>query len=172
MGSRTARTIDLPQGWVDGTKLQAVKAQWARKVARVADTQTDGKWVVLAPLDVSPGMPLASSASSSALQLYRLHLPSSGAGTPKLVFVRTLHGQVGPVTALALADGRCVCLAANGSMWVWDLEGGTGAEVAKGETKEGEEAERAGHVKGTVVFDERQIISADIDGVHVRRFDI
>lgn len=174
--TRTARTIDLPQGWVDETKLRAARAQWDRKVCRVADTQTDGKWVVLAPFDVSPSMPPASSASSSALQLYRLQLPLSGSGastgTPKLTFVRTLHGQLGPVTALALADGRCVSLAANGSMWVWDLEGGTGAEVACGTTKQGEEAERAAQVKGTIVFDERRIISADGDGVHVRRFDI
>lgn len=178
-GTRTARTIDLPQGWMDETKLRAARAQWARKVARVADTQTDGKWVVLAPLDVSPSMPPAASGASSALQLYRLQLPSSsstgsvmGTGTPKLTFVRTLHGQVGPVTALALADGRCVSLAANGSMWVWDLEGGTGAEVASGVMREGEQAEQAGQVKGTVVFDERRIISADADGVRVRRFDI
>lgn len=66
-------------------------------------------------------------------------------------FVRTLHG---PVTALALAGGRCMNIAVNGSMW--DLEGGTGAEM--------EEAQQ--------VFEEGRIISADADGMHVRRFDI
>lgn len=205
--SRTTRAIDVPQGWIDEHKLRLIREQWARKVARVADTQTDGKWVVLAPGDplprtraVSP-TPSTSSASSSsspkptymssnmytasALQLYRLHLPSSSSPTavPKLTFVRSLHGQIGPVSALALADGRCVSLSANGSIWVWDLEGGTGAEVSAGLDIENEqddqtvriEEERqhlADAVKGTIVFDERRIITSDMDGVRVWRFDV
>lgn len=206
--SRTTRAIDVPQGWIDEHKLRLIREQWARKVARVADTQTDGKWVVLAPGDPLPPSraasptPSTSSASpssspgptymsgsmhtASALQLYRLHLPSSASPTavPKLTFVRSLHGQIGPVSALALADGRCVSLGVNGSIWVWDLEGGTGAEVSAGANIEtgGEddqpsrsEEERlrlARAVKGTVVFDERRIISSDIDGVRVWRFDV
>ena len=127
-----------------------------------------------------------SMHTASALQLYRLHLPSSASPTavPKLTFVRSLHGQIGPVSALALADGRCVSLGVNGSIWVWDLEGGTGAEVSAGANVETEgeedqpsrsEEERlrlARAVKGTVVFDERRIISSDIDGVRVWRFDV
>jgi hypothetical protein len=62
---------------------------------------------------------------------------------------------------------------------VWDLEGGTGAEVA-GPTTVSEfhdEDQRAeypweGDGKGTVVFDERRIISAGVGGVQVRRFDV
>ncbi|KAI0958199.1 hypothetical protein AcV7_004084 [Taiwanofungus camphoratus] len=212
--TRTTRAIDMPQGWIDEHKLRAVREQWGRKVARVADTQTDGKWVVLAPgvplklpskerhsqtpsypssstssplssLWQTPASPYASSSlySASALQLYRLHLPASisPSSMPKLTFVRSLHGQIGPVAALSLADGRCVSLGVNGSIWVWDLEGGTGAEVSNGidmlrsfESQDGE-AERlkaAMAIKGTVTFDERRIISTDCDGVHVRRFDI
>ncbi|KAH9924854.1 uncharacterized protein B0H18DRAFT_1010472 [Fomitopsis serialis] len=210
--SRTTRAIDVPQGWIDENKLRLIREQWARKVARVADTQTDGKWVVLAPGDplpasraASPTLSASSSSSSlspppssqstftsssmhtaSALQLYRLHLPASSSPTavPKLTFVRSLHGQIGPVSALALADGRCVSLGVNGSIWVWDLEGGTGAEVSGGveieSVEDGEHAswsedERlrsAAAVKGTVVFDERRIISSDVDGVRVWRFDV
>ncbi|KAH9830803.1 uncharacterized protein C8Q71DRAFT_842319 [Rhodofomes roseus] len=212
--SRTTRAIDVPQGWIDERKLRLIREQWARKVARVADTQTDGKWVVLAPGDplleqsraVSPAPSSSSSAAASpspppstnstytsssmhtasALQLYRLNLPASSSPTavPKLTFVRSLHGQIGPVSALALADGRCVSLGVNGSLWVWDLEGGTGAEVSGGvEVEDAEEGERtswseeerlrsAAAVKGTVVFDERRIISSDVDGVRVWRFDV
>ncbi|OCH86515.1 hypothetical protein OBBRIDRAFT_783094 [Obba rivulosa] len=205
--SRTARAIDTPTGWMDARKLRAMREQWARKVARVAGTQTDGKWVVLAPGAPPPPPATPSSASDSdssssssasskrasatytssplysafALQLYRLHLPSSASGTgwgaPRLAFVRTLHGQTGPVCALAVADGRCVSLGVDGGMWVWDLEGGTGAEVARGEVEEeeGEAGEKArmGMVgRGAVVFDERRIVSAGVGGVQVWRFDV
>jgi hypothetical protein len=44
--------FDASQGaWLDDQLYQAVREQWGRHVARVADTQTDGKWVVvLAPM--------------------------------------------------------------------------------------------------------------------------
>ncbi|CAL1708019.1 unnamed protein product [Somion occarium] len=188
--SRTTKAFDVPPGWIDEHKMKAAREQWGRKVARVADTQTDGKWVVLAPGEpVKPtstpigpgsaasGYPSSSLHSPSSLQLYRLHLPSSTSSSslPKLNFVRTLHGQTGSVSALALADGRCVSLGVNGSIWAWDLEGGTGAEVSGARPVDLDELESLDvHplVKGAVVFDERQIISADSRGVEVRRFDI
>lgn len=198
--SRTIRAYDVPSGWIDEHKLRLMREQWGRKVARVADTQTDGKWVVLAPGE--PPLPpddanaaydstdssAASSSSSkyvasrlhspSSLQLYRLYLPSSASSSPKLNYVRSLHGQIGPVTALALADGRCVSLAANGSIWVWDLEAGTGAEVFAGCSPYDQDTGAAPEHpdpylhRGHVVFDERRIVSADARGVEVRRFDI
>ncbi|EMD32096.1 hypothetical protein CERSUDRAFT_109007 [Gelatoporia subvermispora B] len=224
--SRTARAVDTPSGWMDARKLRAMREQWARKVTRVADIQTDGKWVILAPaMPPSPSAPVSSSSdsesdstspssssstrsriiytssplySSTALQLYRLHFPSltGGGPAPRLTFVRTLHGQTGPVCALAVADGRCVSLGVDGGMWVWDLEGGTGAEVTRGplpesasvpsgdgfgtEVARGElqndmadEGKRMDMVgRGAVVFDDRRIVSAGVDGVQVRRFDI
>ena len=208
--TRTARAIDVPQGWVDEQKMRAVREQWSRKVARVADTQTDGKWVVLAPGQKLPSELVASSASAdtssppsspssggytssslhsaSGLQLYRLHLPSSlsSSSSPKLTFVRTLHGQIGPVSALALADGRCVSLGVNGSLWVWDIEAGTGTEVSSGISEssvddadeEGAEAwsdvmrRMASGARGTVVFDDRRIVTSSARGVEIRRFDI
>ncbi|RPD53996.1 hypothetical protein L227DRAFT_374274 [Lentinus tigrinus ALCF2SS1-6] len=237
--TRTTRAVDVPQGWLDENKMRAIREQWGRKVARVADTQTDGKWVVLAPGHDIPTITIlpaerhttsgtiardaslqpssrsgASSASSptgasspsfykssslysaSGLQLYRLHLPSSpsSSASPKLTFVRTLHGQIGPVSALALADGRCVSLGVNGSIWVWDLEAGTGTEVSAGVMDqpsdegegegEGEDDERraeawevvkmriARGARGSVVFDDRRIVSACGRGVEVRRFDV
>ncbi|KAH7882606.1 hypothetical protein F5I97DRAFT_1816334 [Phlebopus sp. FC_14] len=192
--TRSARAFDVPQGWIDETKLQAMRAQWGRKVKQVADTQTDGKWVVLAPGDApdsssssssrgslsdersSNTLPASSSTSyvspsshsSAHLQLYRLHMPPpTSSHAPKLTFVRTLHGPLGHVSALSLADGRCVSLGVNGSIWVWDLEGGDGAEVA-GPV---ELCER-GSGRGTVAFDERRIVSSGIRGIEERRFDI
>lgn len=192
--SRTTGAHDLPQGWIDEGKLQEVREQWSRKVAGVADTQTDGKWVVLAPADriTSPtsnqdiGDPPRrpfSSGTSCTLQLYRLHLPSTSNPNvfPRLTFVRMLHGHEGAVVALALADGRCVSLGADGSLWVWDLERGWSAEIqgpqrtiqSTDHAEEAEEDASLRHVasQGTILFDERQIVSADLNGIEVRRFD-
>ncbi|KAF5317044.1 hypothetical protein D9611_003946 [Ephemerocybe angulata] len=196
--TRTIRTIDVPRGWVDERKLRAMREQWGRKVSQVMDTQTDGKWVVLAPGDrlssyagysppqehsspsSAPPFPVSAAMMSSpmhsalGLQLYRLTLPpqssSVSASPPKLTFVRTLHGQMGPIASLALADGRCVSLGHNGSIWVWDLENGTGAEVAAGDFPAIDAHPEP--VRGAVVFDEKRIISALAGNVVVRRFDI
>ena len=184
LSTRTTRAIDIPQGWVDDQKLRSMREQWNRKVSRVADTQTDGKWIVLAPgeefsLPSSPGTTLSStistaSNSSATLQLYRLHLPaqstSISASPPKLTFVRGLHGQIGPISSLALADGRCVSLGQNGSLWVWDLEAAIGAEVAASRP----ENDRANNrlMQGTVAFDDRRIITVETTGVVLRRFDV
>ena len=176
--TRSTKAFDIPPGWVDEHKMQAVKEQWSRKVTRVADTQTDGKWVILAPGDPSsPGSP-ASQHTPTSLQLYRLHLPASptSSAIPRLSFVRTLYGHMGPVSALSVADGRCVSLGANGSIWVWDLEGGTGAEVSPSywideDSKDFLSAFGEGK-RGAVAFDERRIVTANARGIEVRRFDI
>lgn len=178
-----------------------MREQWGRKLSSIADAQTDGKWVILAPgqnysfdndesyMNAHANLPasmLGSSLSSSAsarlhspttLQLYRLILPihsaSISASPPKLTFVRTLHGQTSPILSLALADGRCVSLGRNGSIWVWDLEGGTGAEVTPADESLVENLGRmSSTTTGTVSFDERRIVSAHAGKVVVRRFDI
>ncbi|KAF9526594.1 hypothetical protein CPB83DRAFT_794420 [Crepidotus variabilis] len=182
--SRTIRAFDTPNVWLDTSAMQAMREQWGRKLLTVAATQTDGKWVVLAPgnnlndaHDQPSGLTPSSSTLSSfqsptGLQLYRLVLPtisnSVSAPLPKLNFVRTLHGQSSAASALALADGRCVSLGENGSIWVWDLEAGSGAEVASGD----ESLTGPGPQRGTVTFDERRIVSASAGKVVVRRFDI
>lgn len=193
ISSRTIRAFDVPPGWVDESSLRAMREQWGRKLSNVADAQTDGKWVVLAPGEIhghnhdeahssispssvsessSPSPFSASLYSPTNLQLYRLILPtqstSISASPPKLNFVRTLHGQTSPVSSLALADGRCVSLGRNGSIWVWDLEGGTGAEVAPADQSMASQASTT----GTVSFDERRIVTAYAGNVVVRRFDI
>ncbi|KAF8893990.1 hypothetical protein BD779DRAFT_1435476 [Infundibulicybe gibba] len=173
--TRTTRAIDIPQGWVDEQKLRSIRNQWHRKVIGVADTQTDGKWVVIAPRNEMLSGHNADPSSVSltppfftpGMQLYRLSLPpptnSVASLAPKLTFVRMLEGQPGPISALALADGRCVSLGCNGSIWVWDLEGGTGAQVADGNRY-------APH--GTVTFDDRRIVTVENDEMVIRRFDI
>ncbi|KAL1726784.1 hypothetical protein EV714DRAFT_218683 [Schizophyllum commune] len=191
--TRTARALDVPQGFVDQTKLRAMRAQWSRKVVAVADTATDGRWVVLAggeplptgfetsaadgplPSSSPPSSPSSCPSSPPAyvtsppVQLYRLSLPSSPSAPAKLTFVRHLYGAEGALSALSLADGRCVALGANGRVWVWDLEGGSeGVEVGAGEIEE----EEALGMKGTVAFDERTIVTANGAGVVVRRLDV
>ncbi|KAF8070570.1 hypothetical protein FPV67DRAFT_1561346 [Lyophyllum atratum] len=188
VSTRTTRALDIPPGWIDEGKLRSMREQWSRKVSRVTDTQTDGKWVVLAPAEAASSSMSSTSFlsipdtidthdasflnSSTTLQLYRLYLPSSNSvasSPPKLAFVRSLHGQVGPIASLALSDGRCVSLGLNGSLWVWDLEAGTGAEVS-GPRSEGSVSNYLG--KRTVAFDERRIITTEASRVLIRRFDI
>ncbi|KLO19542.1 hypothetical protein SCHPADRAFT_898821 [Schizopora paradoxa] len=212
LSTRSTRAYDFPPGWVDESALRDVKAQWGRKVARVADTQTDGKWVVLAPADRLPS-PAGSGVlgtTSSALQLYRLHLPPAPSGSsssgsrmasattsPRLTFVRFLHGHTGPVIALSLADGRCVSLGADGSIWAWDLEKGWSAEVqaprhSVGSLSGSQPRESSGSstddddstvddeessvlpkaLIGSVVFDERRIVSTTAHGIELRNFDV
>lgn len=208
LSARTTRAIDIPFGWVDEQQLRIMREQWSRKVIRVADIQSDGKWVILAPGDqltgpdvrlFSPGpasslscpipmsetddpysqmnpatVPLLNSPTS--LQLYRLVFPkknSISSSPPRLSFVRTLHGQTGTVIALSLSDGRCVSLSLNGSVWVWDLEAGTGAEVAAANLDSAVDfGPTAEFIRGSVSFDERRLIIAQKDNLVVRRFDI
>ncbi|TFK73961.1 hypothetical protein BDN72DRAFT_833941 [Pluteus cervinus] len=182
LATRTVRTVDIPPGWIDVNKLRLLREQWARKVLQVSDTQTDGKWLVLAAADedvssegsTSPPYPSQSLFSLATLQLYRLSFsplsPSVSSPPPKLVYVRNLHGQTGPIASLAVADGRCVSLGANGGIWVWDLENGVGAEVASPDSSPS--GRLTAVPKRSVVFDERRIITTDSDGVVVRRFDI
>jgi hypothetical protein len=166
ISSRTACACDLPQGFVDARILAAVQTQWARRVRAVTATETDGRWVVLAPG--------AERGAPNALQLYRLHLPTTPGGRARLSFARALHGLEGPVAALALADGRCVALGTDENMHVWDLERGTGAEISGSPIETTVEGARLkGVTRGALVFDERKVVSVASDGiVHVRRFDI
>ncbi|EIN11567.1 hypothetical protein PUNSTDRAFT_141894 [Punctularia strigosozonata HHB-11173 SS5] len=216
--TRSARAFDVPAGFLDASKVRAMREQWGRKVAAVADVQTDGKWVVLGPSPSTPASspsstgrsrspsPASTSASSAStfsdqlaihsstpLQLYRLSSPSSSSSPPKLVFTRTLHGATGPLSSLALADGRCVALGATGGVWVWDLDKYR-AETRPRLSQRNEDAEQDDEqrvfgvevaepdlaaklsddaVQTSVAFDERRIVSADARGtVAVRRFDV
>ena len=185
--TRSTRAVDVPQGWMDEDKHRYMQEQWSRKVARVSDTQTDGKWVVLAPADPavftatsssSPGTSVSNSNpmrfySPTSLQLYRLSLPSPSpsvsAPRPKLTFIRNLQGHNGPVSSIAVADGRCVSLGADGSIWVWDLEAGTSTEVSGKHSEIFSDT----HVdSGAVAFDERRIVTARGGDIMIRRFDM
>jgi hypothetical protein len=202
LSTRSVRAFDIPPGWVDETRMRAMREQWGRKALAVAATNSDGKWVVLAPTE-APCLacaPAASSAfiaggahpvrrnwtaSSLPLQLYRVSFPAGAAVSPKLTFVRFLYGQACPVASLALADGRCVSLGVDGSVWAWDLETAGGVQVFSssggdrpfggadgGEEDEGVWCERLkSGLSGLIAFDERRIISSGPGGVRVRDFD-
>jgi hypothetical protein len=75
------------------------------------------------------------------------------------------------VSALALADGRCVSLGVDGRVWVWDLENGWGTEVIPSSSA-GESSSDSG-LRGTIAFDERRVITAGAAGdVVVWDFDV
>ena len=182
ISTRTVRTHDLPLGWIDEEQLKLTQEQWGRKVERVIDTQTDGKWVVLAPLSDSVSSSTSRmtrhTAFSNALQQYRLALPSTPTGTPKLTFVRYLYGPENEVEKIWVADGRCVSLSVDGGIWVWDLEERPrGAKGSKELTwLEGAQVEAGddttGKGRGSVVFDERRIATIRGGEVELRRFDV
>ncbi|KAF7315548.1 hypothetical protein MIND_00070100 [Mycena indigotica] len=179
ISTRTTRALDVPQGWIDQEKLQAMKDQWGRKVLHIQDTRSDGKWVVLAPGEGRTSAPSVTDAESlspytlsgnsgGSLQLYRLFLPpvtSVASPPPKLAFTRYLYHTVGTVTSMSIADGRCVTLGKT-MVCIWDLESGTSAEVALPESMCNGEPEQ-----GTVAFDDRRIITARGGTVLVHRFD-
>jgi hypothetical protein len=180
LSTRSTRAFDVPAGWIDEAKLRVVREQWGRKVGSVAGTQTDGRWVVLAPAVAGETHPPGGfTPASLPLQLYRLSSPPlrAGAGAaPKLTFVRSLVGQSGPVSALALADGRCVSLGVDGKVWVWDLENGWGTKVASlasaSSPSESGDDDALLTLRSTIAFDERRIITAGAAGnVVIRDFD-
>ncbi len=185
ISTRTTRALDVPNGWIDTDALMTMREQWGRKVYNVAAAQTDGKWVVLAP-GCNPNSTFDHSSCSlsssnftspylhscTGLQLYRLILPAHSnlavsASPPKLTFVRMLHGHTSTVAALTVADGRCISLGENGSIWVWDLEAGSGTEVAPSDETVTQPA-----VTSMISFDERRIVTALAGKIAVRRFDI
>jgi hypothetical protein len=165
--TRSSRAFDLPAGWIDDTKLRVAREQWDRKVGGVAGTQTDGRWVVLAPAVPEEECPPGGfTPASLPLQLYRLSSPPPRArawANPKLTFVRNLVGPTGPVSALALADGRCVSLGVDGKVWAWDLEKGWGSEVRPSASELSSKPSSGDSLlglQGTIAFDERRIITA------------
>ena len=178
LSTRSTRAFDIPAGWIDEAKLRVVREQWGRKVGSVAGTQTDGRWVVLAPAVAGETHPQGGfTPASLPLQLYRLSSPPlrAGAGAaPRLTFVRSLLGPTSPVSALALADGRCVSLGADGRVWVWDLENGWGTEVVSFDSSSSELSDDdPSALRGTIAFNERQIITAGAAGsVVIRDFDV
>jgi len=183
ISTRTVKSYDLPFGWIDEEQYRIAQEQWGRKVEKVVDTQTDGKWVVLAPLSTSA---MSSSCRrsrptsfSNALQQYRLTLPPTpSTSTPKLTFVRYLYGPESDVEKIWVADGRCVSLSVDGSIWVWDLEerprGAKGSMESTwlegAQVEIGDDSPWKG--RGSVVFDERRIATVRGGEVELRRFDV
>ncbi|CAK5281759.1 unnamed protein product [Mycena citricolor] len=168
ISTRTARALDVPPGWIDQDKLRCLREQWSRKLLHIQDTQSDGKWIVVGPGESPPGNTVPGPVDSlTSLQMYRLSLPAASSVAsppPKLTFIRYLHHSAGAVSSMALADGRCVTLGKNGSIWVWDLESGAGAMVSSPSASIVE--------RSTVVFDDRRIISARAGKLVIHRFDI
>ena len=151
--TQSTGAFDLNPGWSPLTPelLETLSEQYALKLSEVSSTCTDGRYVVLA------------GAATNSIQLYRLSSRSRPAG-PKLTFVRTLNGHTSPVQALSIADGRCVSLSRDGSLWVWDLERG-GVEV---------KSDTLNPLPGSarVLFDERQILVVLNGRIVVKRFDV
>ena len=181
--TRTVSTYDLPLGWIDEEQFKTTLDQWGRKVEKIVDTQTDGKWVVFAPLSASTSSSSSRSqptSFSNALQQYRLSLPSTpSTGTPKLTFVRYLYGPESEVEKIWVADGRCVSLSVDGGIWVWDLEerprgtrGSRESTWLEGAQVEIGNDSSTWRGRGSVVFDERRIVTVRGGEVELRRFDV
>jgi hypothetical protein len=151
--TQSTSAFDISPGWTPLTPelSDALNIQYALKLSEVSSACTDGKYVVLA------------GAVSTSIQLYRLSSRSRATGS-KLTFLSTLQGHTSPVQALAVADGRCVSLSRDGSLWVWDLERG-GVEVKCATLNPLPASAR-------VLFDERQILVVLYGRIVIRRFDV
>jgi hypothetical protein len=165
--TRTARACEIPFGFIDAETERVMRAQWGRRVGEAIDVaiDPDNRWVILGP-------GADAGTAPNALQLYRLHMPlGGGAGAqPRLTFIRHLHGLSGPVARLAAGSGRCVCMGADGSMRVWDLGSGMGAEICGAESLSDHEPETSR--SAALVFDDRKVISVRHHTTRVWRFDI
>lgn len=164
---------------MDEDQLKIIQERREPEGSEGSDTHTCGRWVDPAPLSVSA---LSSSCKkdrptsfSNALQRYRSMLPpTSSAGTPRLTFVRYLHGPKSDVEKIWVADGCCQSMAVFGlgprrgpqgirgskeSMWL------EGAQV-----EIGDDASWKG--RSSVIFDERGIATAQGGRAELRQFDV
>lgn len=165
--SRTTRACEIPFGFVTAAVEQTIREQWSRRVASVADTATDGKWVILGPKAIA-------SASPNPLQLYRLHLPTGTGARATLTFVRYLHGLKGSVSVLKLAHGRCICVGVDESMRIWDLEHDTTAEIspARFDMNSSGDVSIRPRPLYSVDSDDRKIVTRGGSMLQIRHFDI
>ncbi|KIJ49712.1 hypothetical protein M422DRAFT_66161 [Sphaerobolus stellatus SS14] len=150
--SHSSAAFDLSPGWTalpTEDLMETMNEHQSLKLPSASAISTDGRYVAI------------SSAASSSIQLYRLSSRPSGS---KLSFVRILDGHTGPVQALYMADGRCISLSQDGSLWVWDLDRG-GVEVKT------EGLQDLPHTT-KVLFDERRIVIVLNGRIVVKRFDV
>lgn len=170
-------------------RLRRQRDQWSRKLFRVVATQSDGKWAVIAGgddhdhviqvyrirqhqtlgyirtldsaapallsddnacLGEETGLGISTSIGPLVDGMFEEH-----AATPILPGSRA-------IVALAVADGRCISLSRDGTLWIWDLESGRGAKT------------RASPPQGKcrISFDDTRVLVASASGVEVLNFDI
>ena len=142
--SKTLRA--LPYGWKDVSDdtEEDEKFQGGR-FFDISSVQTDGKYMVAAP------------KAETYLELFRLRANS-------VSFVRVLTGPTAPVCAVAIADGRVIAVALDGSIWIYDLE--------RSWTIELQNKALGVELNGTrVCFDERRIAITTPSHVQVISFD-
>lgn len=136
---------------------------------------------------------------NSLIKVYRLHRPAATGAPISLSFVRSLYGHTAGISALRVADGRCVSLGREGCLWVWNLEDSAGRGISIGsfsgvsedrrDLAELEHLELDGHtlsVLGTnrealtasfappvVLFDEQRVVtSLGRENVDIWHFDL
>lgn len=115
-----------------------------------------------------------------ALKVYRLHRPSGPGTSISLSYTRSLYGHTAGITALRVADGRCVSLGCDGRLWIWNLEDPSGHGISIGDSSDGSEDlavdTRHGSITphpNLVIFDERRVISSLGDNnVIIWQFDL
>ncbi|GJJ06235.1 hypothetical protein Clacol_000425 [Clathrus columnatus] len=152
--THSTTAFDMGSAWVPLTPelLASLNEQNDRKLSNVSSVSTDGRYVALA------------SGSINSIQLFRLSNKSRESGI-KLTFLRTLHGHLSPIQALAVSDGRCVSLSRDGSLWAWDVDRDSNVEIRT-------QIYSDLPVSSQVIFDERRILVALNDRIIIHRFDV
>lgn len=112
-------------------------------------------------------------------KVYRLHRPSGPGVSISLSYTRSLYGHTAGITALRVADGRCVSLGCDGQLWIWNLEDRSGHGISIGNSSDGS-GELAVHARRgsiilnspLVVFDERRVVASLRENVVIYQFDL
>lgn len=142
--SKTLRVF--PYGWKD--ILDDTEDDFPLQGGRflnISAVQSDGKWMVVVP------------QAETFVELYRLR-------TNSISFVRVLSGPTAPICAVAIADGRVVAVALDGSIWIYDLERSWTIELRNKALGAELDATR-------ICFDERRIAITTPSHVQVISFD-
>ncbi|KAG8875035.1 hypothetical protein FRB97_005483 [Tulasnella sp. 331] len=139
-GSRKTPSLAASTGWIDEQECREMELEWSRKLGRVEIVETDGKFLVVAGVD-------------NVLQIYRIHYKPQF----RLSYIGTLNGHTFGVSALKVADGRCVSVGKEGTLRIWDLEAGWTSEVVDAIARPDGNLP---NIRG-LAFDERRAIAMD-----------
>ncbi|PVG02388.1 hypothetical protein CPB86DRAFT_576350 [Serendipita vermifera] len=141
--TRTLRAYQAKEG--PASEAENFRRAAAGRMPAVTSVQSDGRHLVVAP------------QGENYMELYRLRQSS-------LAFVKILFGPVKSICAIAVADGRCVCISLDGVIWIYDLDGDWGVEVQ-------DKIDYVDETNTQLYFDDRRIVVTTPTHIQTISFD-